>query len=74
MQELALTSLGGLIILAMFVNGWSLDDSTKIFKKLAKLAFKRRKVLNILSCLERWSSWSHILLTIFIQLKILKWR
>ncbi len=36
-----------MIILAIFVNGWSLNDSTKIFEKLVKLAFKRRKVFNI---------------------------
>lgn len=31
----------------MFINGWSIDDSTKTFEKLAKLAFKRRDTLNI---------------------------
>ena len=31
----------------MFVNGWSIDDSTETFEKLAKLAFKPRKVFNI---------------------------
>lgn len=31
----------------MFHNGWSIDDSTETFEKLAKLAFKRRKVLHI---------------------------
>lgn len=31
----------------MFHNGWSIDDSTGTFEKLAKLAFKRRKVLDI---------------------------
>lgn len=42
-----MTFQGGLIILAMFVNGWSIDESTETFERLAKLAFKRRKVLNI---------------------------
>lgn len=41
------TISGGLIVLAMFINGWSIDDSTEAFEKLAKLAFQRRKVLNI---------------------------
>lgn len=31
----------------MFLNGWSIDDSTEAFEKLAKRAFKRRKVLGI---------------------------
>jgi phage tail protein X len=31
----------------MFINGWSIDDSTDTFEKLAKLAFQRRKVLNL---------------------------
>jgi hypothetical protein len=31
----------------MFFNGWSIDDVTETFKKVAKLIFKRRKVLNI---------------------------
>jgi hypothetical protein len=31
----------------MFLNGWSIDDSTEKFEKLAKRAFKRRKVLGI---------------------------
>jgi hypothetical protein len=31
----------------MFINGWSIDQSTQTFERLAKLAFKRRKVLNI---------------------------
>ncbi|KAL5324766.1 hypothetical protein ACEPPN_005883 [Leptodophora sp. 'Broadleaf-Isolate-01'] len=40
-------SSGGLIVMAMFINGWSIDESTESFKKLAKVAFKRRKVLDI---------------------------
>ncbi|KAI9784309.1 MAG: hypothetical protein M1839_002370 [Geoglossum umbratile] len=40
-------SSGGLIVLAMFMNGWSIDESTETFEKLAKLAFKRRRVLDI---------------------------
>jgi hypothetical protein len=28
-------------------NGWSIDDSIETFEKLAKLAFKRRKVLGV---------------------------
>jgi len=43
----ALTTPGGLIILTIFINGWSVDESAETFEKLAKLAFKRRKVLNI---------------------------
>jgi hypothetical protein len=31
----------------MFHNGWSIEKSSEMFKKLAQLAFKRRKVLNI---------------------------
>ena len=31
----------------MFLNGWSIDDSTEAFEKLAKRAFKRRRVLGI---------------------------
>ncbi|KAF1948543.1 patatin-like phospholipase-like protein [Byssothecium circinans] len=42
-----LTISCGLIVLAMFINGWSIDDCTDIFEKLAKLAFQRRKVLNL---------------------------
>ncbi len=30
----------------MFINGWSIDDCTETFEKLAKLAFQRRKVFN----------------------------
>jgi hypothetical protein len=39
--------------MAMFINGWSIDESTESFEKLAKVAFKRRKVLDIpfLSCI-----------------------
>src|ERR1700747_1295610 len=33
--------------MAMFINGWSIDKSTESFEKLAKVAFKRRKVLDI---------------------------
>ncbi|KAI9855647.1 MAG: hypothetical protein M1813_009693 [Trichoglossum hirsutum] len=40
-------SSGGLIVLAMFINGWSIEDSTETFERLAKLAFKRRKILDI---------------------------
>jgi hypothetical protein len=31
----------------MFVNGWSIDESTETFEQLAKVAFKPRKVLQI---------------------------
>lgn len=31
----------------MFINGQSIDDSAKAFEKLAELAFKRRKTLDI---------------------------
>jgi len=31
----------------MFINGWSIKESIINFEKLAKLAFKPRKVLNI---------------------------
>ncbi|PVH69548.1 hypothetical protein DL98DRAFT_624539 [Cadophora sp. DSE1049] len=40
-------SSGGLIVIAMFINGWFIDKSTESFEKLAKVAFKRRKVLDI---------------------------
>jgi hypothetical protein len=33
--------------MAMFINGWSIDESTGWFEKLAKVTFKRRKVLDI---------------------------
>jgi hypothetical protein len=33
--------------MAMFINGWSIEESKITFEKLAKLAFKPRKVLNI---------------------------
>lgn len=45
--SLILTILGGLIILAMFHNGWSIDKSSDRFDKLAKLVFKGRKGLGI---------------------------
>jgi hypothetical protein len=31
----------------MFHNGWSIEKSSETFERLAKLAFKRRKVWNI---------------------------
>ena len=31
----------------MFLNGWSVDHSTETFERLAKQAFKRRKVLDL---------------------------
>ena len=34
-------------MLAMFANGWSIDKSTEAFERLAKVAFKQRKVLKI---------------------------
>lgn len=42
-----LTMSGALIILVMFHNGWSIDDSAETFEKLATSAFKRRKVLDV---------------------------
>jgi hypothetical protein len=33
--------------MAIFINGWSIEESTKTFENLAKLAFRRRKVLDI---------------------------
>jgi hypothetical protein len=33
--------------LAMSINRWSIDESTQTFERLAKSAFKQRKVLNI---------------------------
>ena len=36
-----------MIILAIFYNRWSINNLTKTFEKLAKLTFKRRKVLDI---------------------------
>ena len=46
-SKCSLIVVGGLIVLAMFINGWSIDESTDTFEKLAKLAFQRRKVLNL---------------------------
>ncbi|EXJ56219.1 uncharacterized protein A1O5_12675 [Cladophialophora psammophila CBS 110553] len=40
-------SSGGLIVLAMFHNGWSIEKSSDAFERLAKLAFRRRKGLGI---------------------------
>jgi hypothetical protein len=31
----------------MFINGWSIEESTKTFKRLTKTAFKRQKVLKV---------------------------
>ena len=42
-----LTFQGGLILLALFQNGWSIDKSSETFEKLAKLAFQQRKGLKI---------------------------
>ena len=42
-----LTFKGGLIVLALFHNGWSINKSSDVFEKLAKLAFQQRKVLKI---------------------------
>lgn len=39
--------LGGLIALAMFINVWSVEDCTHWFESLARIAFKRRRVLGI---------------------------
>jgi hypothetical protein len=36
-----------LIVLGLFVNGWSLDQSSEVFEKLAGLAFKRRLLCRI---------------------------
>jgi hypothetical protein len=33
--------------MAMFINGWFIDESMEAFEKLAKVAFKRRGVLDI---------------------------
>ncbi|KAH7111753.1 hypothetical protein B0J11DRAFT_598320 [Dendryphion nanum] len=40
-------SSGGLIVLAMFINGWSIENSTDSFEKLSRLAFQQRKVSNL---------------------------
>jgi hypothetical protein len=42
-----LTCQGGLIVLALFHNGWSVQKSSEAFEKLAKLAFQKRKYLKI---------------------------
>ena len=34
-------------MLALFHNGWSINKSSDVFEKLAKLAFQQRKVLKI---------------------------
>jgi hypothetical protein len=41
--------------MAMFINSWSIEQFTKTFEELAKVAFKPRKVLNIpfLSCIHK---------------------
>ncbi|KAI9765987.1 MAG: hypothetical protein M1840_006994 [Geoglossum simile] len=41
------TSSGFLIVLAMFVNGWSAEDCANIFENLAKTAFQSRIVSQI---------------------------
>lgn len=38
---------GALIILNLFVNGQSIEDSSRAFEKLAELAFKRRGALDV---------------------------
>jgi hypothetical protein len=43
----ALTFQGGLIVLGLYINGWSVEKCMERFEKLAHLAFKPRKVLNI---------------------------
>ncbi|KAE9969413.1 hypothetical protein EG328_006861 [Venturia inaequalis] len=40
-------SSGGLICLAMFVNGWGIEESTDTFERLAKVAFTPRTVSKI---------------------------
>ncbi|KAI9656458.1 MAG: hypothetical protein M1821_004664 [Bathelium mastoideum] len=40
-------SSGGLIALALYINGWSLDECTRSFESLAKVAFTKRKLLKI---------------------------
>jgi hypothetical protein len=42
-----LTSPGGLIVLAMFANGWGIEESTDTFERLAKVAFTPRKASKI---------------------------
>lgn len=42
-----MTFQGGLTALAMGTKGWSIDKTIQMFERLAKLAFVRRKVLNI---------------------------
>lgn len=44
---MVLIILGFLIVLAMFVNGWSAEDCASIFENLAKTAFQPRKVSQI---------------------------
>lgn len=39
--------IGGIIILALCVNGWSVDKCTESFERLAKLAFQPRPSLMI---------------------------
>ena len=34
-------------MLAMFVNGWGIEESTDIFERLAKVAFTHRKASKI---------------------------
>ncbi|KAI9762170.1 MAG: hypothetical protein M1840_001465 [Geoglossum simile] len=41
------TSSGAMIILAMFVNGWSVEECSRVFESLSKPAFQRRTFLRI---------------------------
>jgi hypothetical protein len=52
--------LGGLIILAMFINGWSVDDCANAFESLARKAFKPRGFAQI-PLLSRIPIVAHIL-------------
>ena len=59
--------IGGLIILAMFINGWSVDDCANVFERLAKKAFKPRW-FSRMPLLSQIPVFSHILVFIVTYL------
>jgi len=51
---------GGLIVLALFINGWPVDDCAIVFERLAKKAFTTRRFAH-LPIVSRIPILSHIL-------------
>ncbi|KAK5189104.1 hypothetical protein LTR96_010884 [Exophiala xenobiotica] len=41
------TSSGGLIVLALFISGWTVDDCANLFESLAKRAFRPRWISHV---------------------------